>query len=84
MTPEVFVKKLSSLDAQKLKIVILDRARTTFDDKWQAEYFWGNFKEKAKRDSKWLVDLFIEYNYSGSEEELAKYFLKEFDTYLLA
>jgi hypothetical protein len=71
-----FIDRLDGMEKQVLKMKIFDRARTNYDTNWQKEYFYGDLKDKSKKDSKWIADLFNKYNYKGTEEDLVKVWLK--------
>jgi stage III sporulation protein SpoIIIAA len=69
------LSKLNSQELQAVKRIVLDRERTNYDSKWQAEYFYGDKKDQSKEDAKYLVKILSKYNIKCPESELAKYFL---------
>ena len=45
---------------EEFRIALMDRARTDYDGRWQAEYFYGIHKDLAKKESKIVVNGLIE------------------------
>jgi hypothetical protein len=69
------VKKLKGDEVQLFRIKVLDRIRTNFDSRWQAEYFYGDYKEKSEEDAKFVQNVYAKYGFRCPEEEFAKYFV---------
>ncbi len=54
------LKKLSSMDQQRFKIITLDRLKTNYDTTWQKEYFYGDLKDKSKSDMTWYMKKWVQ------------------------